>query len=90
MAGFQIQNTLSENGAVTRGVCEMNTHSELVKVVETGGIARTPSGQICCEGGQVLEDGTLVSMNLWGLTPEFLGILQEKFVEFCSRLTRRI
>ena len=85
MAGFEIQNTLSENGAVTRGVCERNAQSDLVKVVETGGIARTPSGQICCEGGQVLEDGTLVSMNLWGLTPEFLDVLQEKFVEFLKQ-----
>lgn len=85
MAGFEIQNTLSENGAVTRGVCERNAQSDLVKVVETGGIARTPSGQICCEGDQVLEDGTLVSMNLWGLTPEFLDVLQEKFVEFLKQ-----
>ena len=85
MAGFEIQNTLSENGAVTRGVCERNAQSDLVKVVETGGIARTPSGQICCEGGRALEDGTLVSMNLWGLTPEFLDVLQEKFVEFLKQ-----
>lgn len=85
MAGFQIQNTLSENGTVTRGVCERNAQGELVKVVETGDIARTSSGQIICEGGRELEDGTLVSMNLWGLTPEFLKVLQEKFVEFLQQ-----
>lgn len=86
MAGFQIQNTLSENGAVTRGVCKTNENNELVKVVETGGIQRDPSGQIVCEGGQALAEETPVSMNLWGLTPEFLPVLKEKFVEFLQQI----
>lgn len=86
MAGFQIQNTLSENGAVTRGVCKTNENNELVKVVETGGIQRDPSGQIVCEGGQALAEETPVSMNLWGLTPEFLPVLEEKFVEFLQQI----
>lgn len=85
MAGFQIQNTLSENGAVTRGVCETNAQNELLKVVETGGIQRAQNGQICCEGGAVLADETPVSMNLWGLTPEFLKVLEEKFAEFLQQ-----
>lgn len=82
MAGFQIQNTLSENGAVTRGICETNAQQELVKVVETGGIERKPSGQILSGDGTVLPDGTLASMNLWGLTPEFLKVLEDGFSEF--------
>lgn len=86
MAGFQIQNTLSENGAVTRGVCKTNENNELVKVVETGGIQRDPSGQIVCEGGKALAEETPVSMNLWGLTPEFLPVLKEKFVEFLQQI----
>lgn len=85
MAGFQICNTLSENGAVTRGVCDTNEKNELVKVVETGGIERAQSGQIVCEGGKELAEETLVSMNLWGLTPEFLQVLKEKFVEFLQQ-----
>ncbi len=85
MAGFQIANTLSENGAVTRGVCEMNDQNKLLKVVETGGIERTQSGQIRCEGGAVLQEDTLVSMNLWGLTPEFLQVLEQGFAEFLKQ-----
>ncbi len=82
MAGFQIQNTLSENGAVTRGVCEMDDKNYLIKVVETKGIARKESGQILSGTGKSLSEQAPVSMNMWGLTPEFLDILQEKFVEF--------
>lgn len=85
MAGFQIQNTLSENGTVTRGICETNAENELLKVVETAGIERTKSGKICSEGGKELADETPASMNLWGLTPEFLQVLKEKFVEFMQQ-----
>lgn len=85
MAGFEIANTLSENGAVTRGVCGMNEQNELLKVVETGGIERAASGEICYEGGAVLKDDTLVSMNLWGLTPEFLQVLEQKFTDFLKQ-----
>ncbi len=85
MAGFQIANTLSENGAVTRGVCEMDSGRKLLKVVETGGILREPSGQIVCEGGAVLADDTLVSMNLWGFTPEFVQVLGQGFTEFLKQ-----
>ncbi len=85
MAGFQIQNTLSENGTVTRGVCEMDDKNYLIKVVETKGIVRKESGQICGDSGVVLSDQAPVSMNMWGLTPEFLDILQKKFVEFLQQ-----
>ncbi len=85
MAGFEIQNTLSENGAVTRGICETNAQDELVKVVETGGIMRAQSGKIRTEDGSVLAGETPASMNLWGLTPDFISVLQEKFVEFLQQ-----
>ncbi len=85
MAGFQIQNTLSENGTVTRGICETNADNELLKVVETGGIRRMQSGEICSEDGTVLADETPASMNLWGLTPDFLQVLKEKFVAFMQQ-----
>lgn len=82
MAGFEIQNTLSENGAVTRGICNMDADGYLETVVETGGLQRMPSGQICDESGRVLSGDTLVSMNLWGLMPQFLPVLEEKFKTF--------
>ncbi len=85
MAGFEIGNTLSENGAVTRGICKMDADSNLTHVEETRDILRTANGQITCEGGAILSDHTLVSMNMWGLMPEFLDELDKKFVEFLEQ-----
>ena len=84
MAGFILKNTLSENGAVTRGVCETNAEQYLTAVHETSNIVKTESG------AAVNVDGTLmsidvnshVSMNMWGLTPEFIQMLEEGFIEF--------
>ena len=45
MAGFVLKNTLSDNGAVTRGICQMNDAHYLTGVLETGGIERPPTAQ---------------------------------------------
>ena len=44
MAGFILKNTLSENGAVTRGICETNEEGYLTAVHETSNIVKTPEG----------------------------------------------
>lgn len=87
MAGFILKNTLSENGAVTRGICETNENGYLTAVHETSGIVKT------AEGAAVEADGVLasidadscVSMNMWGLTPEFMELLQTGFEEFFKK-----
>ena len=84
MAGFILKNTLSDNGSVTRGVCETNADGYLTAVHETSNIVKVP------DGAAVDEDGTrtpinaesYVSMNMWGLTPEFMKCLEDGFVEF--------
>jgi len=89
MAGFILGNTLSDNGAVTRGICVMNEEQHLIGVNETHGIVKTAEGA-AYEG----ENGTLVpvdvnshvSMNMWGFTPEFLDELEEGFKEFLGSL----
>lgn len=86
MAGFQIGNTLSDNGTVTRGICTMDADNRLLKVVETSGLERMASGQVRDADGTILSDDTLVSMNLWGLTPDFLAVLEEKFTEFLQQI----
>lgn len=86
MAGFELANTLSDNGTVTRGVCSMDEENLLIKVTETHEIERKESGDIVCEEGSELTDGTLVSMNMWGLTPEFIKILQDEFVTFLGNV----
>lgn len=86
MAGFKLANTLSENGTVTRGICRMDDKYNLVKVTETHEIMKNPDGTYTSKEGAKLSDDTLVSMNMWGVTPEYIGILQDKFVEFLSRI----
>lgn len=89
MAGFLLENTLSENGGVTRGICSVNEQGHLTKVTETKNIVKT------AEGAAVqAEDGSLtavqahcpVSMNMWGFTPEIFGILEKGFAEFLGAL----
>ena len=88
MAGFRLGNTLSDNGSVTRGICHI-TDGMLTGVTETHNIFKTPQG-----AEERREDGTavpldvknLVSMNMWGLTPDFMDSLEKGFVEFLEKL----
>lgn len=86
MAGFRLANTLSENGTVTRGVCKMDEDYNLVRIKETHEIMKQADGSYCSTEGEELSDDTLVSMNMWGVTPEYIDILQRKFVEFLENL----
>ncbi len=89
MAGFILENTLSENGGVTRGVCSVDANGMLSDVVETGDITKIPGGAAVpdSDGKLVPIDAKrYVSMNFWGLTPEFIDCLEEHFVAFLSNL----
>lgn len=89
MAGFQIGNTLSENGGVTRGVCEIKKDGTLTRVTETYEI----TGQTEFATGKT-ENGTSVkisleqnvSMNMWGLSPAFIDELENGFPLFLSNI----
>lgn len=83
MAGFMLQNTLSPNGGVTRGVCEV-ADDMLVDVVETHEIVQTLKGAES-KGAAIAMDA-LVSMNMWGFTPEFVDLLEKGFVEFFDHM----
>ena len=80
MAGFILKNTLSDNGGVTRGICHMNSENYLTDVVETKNIIKTASGASANDNDIDVE--YLVSMNMWGLTSEFIDLLEKGFVEF--------
>ncbi len=80
MVGFVLKNTLSDNGGVTRGVCTTDGRGMLASIVETHDIVKTASGAEA--DGKALDVESLVSMNLWMLTPEFLGTLEEGFAAF--------
>ena len=88
MAGFRLGNTLSDNGSVTRGVCCVEDGA-LTGVIETHNIFKTPEGAEAREDdGTVvkLDTHSLVSMNMWGLTPEFMDVLEKGFVDFLGGL----
>lgn len=77
MAGFVLKNTLSDNGGVTRGICKMDEQNNLTEVVKTKNIVKTADGAEA--DGVVVDVNSLVSMNMWGLTPDFLTTLEEGF-----------
>ena len=80
MAGFILKNTLSENGGVTRGLCQVNGDGYLTNVVETKNIVKTADG--AAVNGETIDAEAYVSMNMWGLGPEFMNTLQTGFEEF--------
>ena len=89
MAGFILGNTLSDNGAVTRGICVVDENEHLIGVNETSGIVKTADGAACddANGNQVACDPkSHVSMNRWGFTPDFLDELESGFKEFLSNI----
>ena len=83
MAGFVLKNTLSDNGGVTRGICKMDADHNLTEVVETKNIVKIADGAEA--DGVKLDTESLVSMNMWGLTPDFLQTLEKGFAEFFKK-----
>lgn len=84
MVGYPVENTLTENGTVSRGVCRTDESGFLADITERTKIAREADGVIRYtdgEGGEIAE-GTPVSMNLWGFTPSFLRELDGMLAGF--------
>ncbi len=87
MAGYRIENTLSEHGSVNRGVCQTNLDGHLTDVVERCNIERKADGQIQFEeNGEIhtIAEGTPVSMNMWGFTPEYFEYSEDSFKQFLT------
>ncbi len=81
MAGFQLKNTLTDNGTVSRGVCEVGADGKLSSIVERTKIKDckyTEDGETWFD----LPDDTLVSMNMWGYTTKVFDFLEEGFDRF--------
>ena len=86
MAGYVLKNTITENGHVARGVCEMDDEGYLQVITERTKIQRQPEG-ICYteddgETWHVLPEDTLVSMNFWGFTTSMIDELKAGIDEF--------
>ena len=84
MVGYILNNTLSENGSVSRGVCSVNEHGNLAEVNERTSIAKV-NDEIQYQdanGSHFLPDNTIVSMNFWGFHPSLFDYLKVRFKEF--------
>ena len=90
MVGYDLCNTVSEHGTVTRGVCATQD-GLLRKVQETYKIRLCPDGLIRDMSGEgegiVLDPEALVSMNLWGYHPQMLDVMAQYFDDFVHTLT---
>lgn len=84
MVGFVLGNTLSENGGVTRGICKVDENHTLTDIVETKNIVKIGEGAaVRTEKGDVpIAIDSPVSMNMWGLQPDFFDVLESGFEEF--------
>lgn len=85
MVGFKIENTISENGGVSRGHCKVDENGFLTGVTECHGIERKDGKliQVNAEGETVpFPEGASVSMNMWGFTPDYFKHSEKAFVEF--------
>lgn len=89
MGGFILENTLSDNGTVTRGVCQVNEDGTLRDVTETFDI-EWKDGSLKAndqQGNPVsVNPDQHVSMNMWGLPPRFLEELETGFPEFLDQI----
>lgn len=86
MVGYQLENTLTENGYVSRGVCNVNDAGELVSVTERTRIEKKGDEAAYTEDEGVtwttLPKRSIVSMNMWGFTASFLQEIKNGFVAF--------
>ncbi|HZL11947.1 MAG TPA: sugar phosphate nucleotidyltransferase [Prolixibacteraceae bacterium] len=87
MVGYRLNNTLSEFGSVSRGICITDDNKQLTKITETHKI-RLEGKQILCEAENKetseLTVNEIVSMNFWGFHPSIFARIEEQFVEFLT------
>ncbi len=83
LVGYRLAATLSENGTVSRGVCESDANQHLTSVTECTKIGILPDGTIKDEdSGRILNPDDLVSMNFWAFTPSVFDEIERQFIEF--------
>ncbi len=90
MAGYLLKNTITENGAVARGVCEVDRLGYLVSVTELTHIEKRSDGAAYSrDGGRTFTDiraDTVVSMNFWGFSASIIPALKTGFERFLSTI----
>ena len=86
MVGYQLKNTLTENGSVARGCCRMNSDGYLTEIEELTKIEKTATGARYTQDDgatwQEIPVDSLVSMNMWGFQPEIFPELEKSIERF--------
>lgn len=85
MAGYLMKNTLTDNGSVSRGVCDVDENSQLIDIVERTKIQRINGKISFTEDGETwneLPEDSYASMNFWCLPPEFIDETAGHLVQF--------
>ncbi len=89
MVGFNVGNTMSENGSVSRGVCTVDENGHLADIVERTAISYDADHKITYKDEndvvRMLAYNTPVSMNFWGLQPDYFKLAYSQFVDFLKQ-----
>ena len=85
MCGFIMRNALSDNGSVSRGVCEVDSAGNLTEVLEHTKIERSgKAAKSFMKDGSIIDftGDEIVSMNMWGFTPSLFDYIDNMFIKF--------
>lgn len=83
LISYPLGSTLSDFGAVTRGVCTVGRAGELLNIEEVGGLRPSGAG-VCSTDGRAFTIDTPVAVNLMGFAPVTLAVFRRLFAEFCA------
>lgn len=88
IVGYELKNTLSDNGSVSRGVCEVDANNNLTDINERTSIFRGADGKVSYEdasGLHEVSEDSLVSMNFLCYAPGFIGLCETQFSDFLDK-----
>ncbi len=93
MVGYRLKNTVTDNGYVSRGVCDTDSNQMLQGIIERTRIEKREDGIAYSEDGgntwNSLSEDTIVSMNMWGFTASILEELKRRFALFMNEEVRK-
>ena len=96
IVGFELENTLSENGSVSRGICSYDGNGQLTDIAEHLDIAKEADGNVygnnSVNGQQhvCLKADALCSMNMWGFTPDYFAKSEAVFGQFLKENSQEL
>ena len=93
MVGYNLKNTISKNGFVSRGECFVNNEHKLTNIIERTHIEEL-DGEIKRKDDKgefvLMSEDTIVSMNFWGFTPKYLEVLEADFKLFLAERSQEL